>query len=87
MCALTGAQNYKIVLVREGNCNLTRTQAATELVNWLATEPTGVDDLHVLIIGDLNSYALAYADQKCRLHRFNCRAKECGLNKTYKLCI
>ncbi|MCX6043718.1 MAG: ExeM/NucH family extracellular endonuclease [Chloroflexi bacterium] len=42
----------------QGNCNLTRTQAATELVNWLATNPTGTGDPDVLIIGDLNSYAL-----------------------------
>ncbi|CAN5759732.1 hypothetical protein BH10CHL1_BH10CHL1_25680 [soil metagenome] len=42
----------------QGNCNLTRTQAASELVNWLATNPTGTGDPDVLIIGDLNSYAL-----------------------------
>ncbi len=42
----------------QGNCNLTRTQAANELVNWLAINPTGTGDPDVLIIGDLNSYAL-----------------------------
>ncbi|MCP4304150.1 MAG: ExeM/NucH family extracellular endonuclease, partial [bacterium] len=36
-----------------GNCNLTRTNAATALVNWLAGP--GFDD-DVLVIGDLNSY-------------------------------
>ncbi len=42
----------------QGNCNLTRTSAATALVNWLATDPTGSGDSDFLIIGDLNSYAM-----------------------------
>ena len=42
----------------QGNCNLTRTNAATVLVNWLATDPTGSNDPDILIIGDLNSYAM-----------------------------
>ncbi len=41
----------------QGNCNLTRKDAAIALVNWLATDPTGSGDADVLIIGDLNSYA------------------------------
>ncbi|HSO29155.1 MAG TPA: ExeM/NucH family extracellular endonuclease [Candidatus Sulfomarinibacteraceae bacterium] len=41
----------------QGNCNVVRTNAATELVNWLATDPTGIGDPDVLILGDLNSYA------------------------------
>lgn len=41
----------------QGNCNFTRTQAATALVNWLSTNPTGVNDRDYLIIGDLNAYA------------------------------
>jgi predicted extracellular nuclease len=41
----------------QGNCNLTRTQAATALVQWLATDPTGSGDADVLLIGDMNSYA------------------------------
>ncbi|HEU5102147.1 MAG TPA: ExeM/NucH family extracellular endonuclease [Roseiflexaceae bacterium] len=41
----------------QGNCTLTRTLAAQELTNWLATDPTGSGDSDVLIIGDLNSYA------------------------------
>lgn len=40
-----------------GNCNITRTQAAEALVNWLATDPTQSGDPDFLIIGDLNSYA------------------------------
>jgi predicted extracellular nuclease len=42
----------------QGNCNVTRTEAATALVNWLADDPTGSGDLDFLIIGDLNSYAM-----------------------------
>jgi len=41
----------------QGNCNLTRTKAATALVNWLASDPTGSGDPDFLIIGDLNAYA------------------------------
>ncbi|HET9602159.1 MAG TPA: ExeM/NucH family extracellular endonuclease [Acidimicrobiales bacterium] len=41
-----------------GNCNGTRTQAAAALVDWLATDPTGSGDPDVLIIGDLNAYAM-----------------------------
>jgi uncharacterized protein len=35
-----------------------RSRAATALVNWLATDPTGSGDPDFLIIGDLNSYAM-----------------------------
>jgi uncharacterized protein len=42
----------------QGNCNLTRTKAATALINWLATDPTGSGDPDFLIVGDLNSYAM-----------------------------
>ncbi|HET9520261.1 MAG TPA: ExeM/NucH family extracellular endonuclease, partial [Candidatus Limnocylindrales bacterium] len=42
----------------QGNCNLTRTAAATALANWLATDPTSAGDADYLIIGDLNSYAM-----------------------------
>ncbi|MBA2315661.1 MAG: ExeM/NucH family extracellular endonuclease [Chloroflexi bacterium] len=40
-----------------GNCNVTRTQAAEALVDWIATDPTDSGDRDVLVIGDLNSYA------------------------------
>ena len=40
----------------QGNCNLTRVQAATALAQWIATDPTGSGDPDYLIIGDLNSY-------------------------------
>ncbi len=42
----------------QGNCNSIRTLAAQALVDWLATDPTGSGDPDVLIIGDLNAYAL-----------------------------
>jgi predicted extracellular nuclease len=41
----------------QGNCNLTRLSAARELAEWLAGDPTAVDDADVLVMGDLNSYA------------------------------
>lgn len=41
----------------QGNCNQVRINAATELMNWLATDPTGTGDPDVLLIGDYNSYA------------------------------
>ncbi|WP_420628386.1 ExeM/NucH family extracellular endonuclease [Candidatus Leptofilum sp.] len=42
----------------QGNCNVTRTNAATALVNWLATDPTSSGDTDFLIVGDLNAYAM-----------------------------
>ena len=41
----------------QGNCNLTRTNAAEAIVDWLATDPTGSGDPDYLLIGDMNSYA------------------------------
>lgn len=41
----------------QGNCNLTRTGAATALANWLNADPTGSGDPDFLIIGDINAYA------------------------------
>jgi predicted extracellular nuclease len=40
----------------QGNCNVTRTSAATALAEWLATDPTNSADPDFLIIGDLNAY-------------------------------
>ncbi len=46
----------------QGNCNGTRTKAATALLDWLANDPTdtlthlGVVDSDTFIVGDLNSY-------------------------------
>ena len=41
----------------QGNCNLTRTNAAKALVDFLAQDPTQSGDADVLVIGDLNAYA------------------------------
>lgn len=41
----------------QGNCNLTRKNAALAMVDWLNTDPTNSADPDFLIIGDLNSYA------------------------------
>lgn len=41
----------------QGNCNVTRTNAATAEVNWLATDPTGSGDPDFILIGDMNAYA------------------------------
>jgi uncharacterized protein len=42
----------------QGNCNIVRVNAATELMSWLATDPTGIKDPDILLMGDYNSYAL-----------------------------
>ena len=42
----------------QGCYNATRSQMATVLTDWLATDPTGIDDPDFLIIGDLNAYAM-----------------------------
>ncbi|MET0812760.1 MAG: ExeM/NucH family extracellular endonuclease [Microbacterium sp.] len=41
----------------QGNCNGVRTQAASALADWLATDPTGIGAGRELVLGDLNSYA------------------------------
>ena len=41
----------------QGNCNVARTNAATELAAWLKSDPTGTGEADTLILGDLNSYA------------------------------
>jgi predicted extracellular nuclease len=42
----------------QSNCNIVRTNAANLLTAWLASDPTGINDPDVLILGDLNSYAM-----------------------------
>jgi uncharacterized protein len=41
----------------QGNCNAVRTNAAILLMSWLNSNPTGIADPDVLLIGDYNSYA------------------------------
>jgi len=42
----------------QGNCNQTRRAAAQAVVEWLSTDPTGSGDRDVIILGDLNAYAM-----------------------------
>ncbi|PZX26041.1 putative Endonuclease/exonuclease/phosphatase [Cupriavidus phytorum] len=42
----------------QGCWNPARVQAAETLARWLGTAPTGIADAGVLVIGDLNSYAM-----------------------------
>lgn len=42
----------------QGNCAGVRADAATALANWLATDPTNSGDEDMLILGDLNAYAM-----------------------------
>ena len=40
-----------------GNANTARDRASTQLLSWLATNPTGSTDTDVLLIGDFNAYS------------------------------
>jgi predicted extracellular nuclease len=42
----------------QGNCNQVRVNAAIELTNWLASDPTGTGDPDILLVGDYNAYAM-----------------------------
>ena len=42
----------------QDNCNVTRSNAAAALADWLATDPTASGDPDILIIGDPNSHML-----------------------------
>jgi predicted extracellular nuclease len=42
----------------QGNCNLTRTAGAEQLASWLTGDPTRTGEKRVLILGDLNAYAM-----------------------------
>lgn len=42
----------------QGNCNITRTQAAQALLNWISRNPTGINDKDYLLIGDFNAYSM-----------------------------
>jgi predicted extracellular nuclease len=41
----------------QGECNLTRKAAATQLVSWLQGDPTGSGTDRILLLGDYNAYA------------------------------
>ncbi|GFE64324.1 ExeM/NucH family extracellular endonuclease [Litoreibacter roseus] len=55
--SLTGAAADEDQGDGAGRNNATRTEAARELSEWLATDPTNSGDDDVIILGDLNSYA------------------------------
>jgi hypothetical protein len=42
----------------QGNCAGVRQAAAAAIVSWLAKNPTGIADSDVLLMGDLNAYAM-----------------------------
>lgn len=42
----------------QGNGYKARENAATALVNWLATDPTGTGESDILLMGDYNAYAM-----------------------------
>ncbi|NHC46118.1 ExeM/NucH family extracellular endonuclease [Motilibacter aurantiacus] len=48
----------------QGNCPVTRRNAARALIDYLATDPTGSGDPDVLVIGDLNSYKQEWTIQE-----------------------
>ncbi len=41
----------------QGNCDIVRTRAVIEWINWIASDPTGIADPDVLLLGDLNAYS------------------------------
>lgn len=57
-CSSTGIPNDDDTTTGQGNCNITRTNAATAIANWMATDPTSSGNSDILIIGDLNSYRM-----------------------------
>ena len=40
----------------QGNCNMTRTNAAEAMADWLISDPTSSGDSDFVIVGDLNAY-------------------------------
>ncbi len=42
----------------QGNCSTVRLNAVQALIEWLSGNPTGISDPDILIVGDLNAYAL-----------------------------
>jgi predicted extracellular nuclease len=42
----------------QANCNQTRTNAATAIADWIASDPTASGDADYLLIGDLNAYLM-----------------------------
>jgi len=47
----------------QGNCSAVRGVAAQQLLGWLANDPTRTGDPDVLVMGDLNAYAMEHPVQ------------------------
>jgi len=62
----------------QGNCNLTRLNAAKALVDWLATDPTGSGDPDYLLIGDFNAYTFEDPIQWFVTHGYTNLIREFG---------
>lgn len=54
-----------------GFWNQRRLDAAVAVTEWLATAPTGIDDEDIIILGDLNAYAMEEPVQYLLEHGFN----------------
>ncbi|GIV65492.1 MAG: ExeM/NucH family extracellular endonuclease [Chloroflexota bacterium] len=42
----------------QGNCSIVRLNAVQTLIEWLNSNPSGISDPDILVIGDLNAYAM-----------------------------
>ena len=67
----------------QGNCNATRSTAATVLAEWLGTDPTSSADPDFLVIGDLNAYLREDPVEALRDTGFNNIADETTGLETY----
>jgi predicted extracellular nuclease len=67
----------------QGNCNLTRALGAQALVDWLLTDPTGSGDPDMMILGDLNAYAMEDPVQTLEDNGFTNLVKAKALNGDY----
>ena len=56
-CSSSGGVENEDKLDGQGCYNLRRVQAAEAINTWLSTNPTGIADDDILIIGDLNAYS------------------------------
>lgn len=42
----------------QGNCNLTRVNAAKTMINWITGNPTGCSTNNILVLGDMNAFVM-----------------------------
>ncbi|MDC5697883.1 ExeM/NucH family extracellular endonuclease [Intrasporangium calvum] len=67
----------------QGNCNDVRLTSAGLLADWLATDPTATSEKDVLILGDLNSYAMEDPITALRDAGYTNLVKKFGGDKAY----